>query len=99
MLKQNLVLNDFVNFLKARGRFREIEFIENAVHATPRIPGFPSLIFYIEETRSDPKKQDYVLEIHGNESSVMNREIQEFFNLNKLNIQKIINSLTCAQSF
>ena len=89
MLKQNLVLNDFVNFLKARGRFREIEFIENAVHATPRIPGFPSLIFYIEETRSDPKKQDYVLEIHGNESSVMNREIQEFFNLNKLNIQKI----------
>ena len=51
MFRQNAVLNDFVNFLKARGRFREIEFIDNSVHATPRIPDFPSIIFYIEETK------------------------------------------------
>jgi predicted transcriptional regulator len=89
MFRQNSVLNDFVNFLKARGRFREIEFIDNSVHATPRIPDFPSIIFYIEETRTEPKQLQYVLEIHGNESSVMNREIREFFNLNKLNVQKI----------
>ncbi|PWI49634.1 hypothetical protein CEE45_00450 [Candidatus Heimdallarchaeota archaeon B3_Heim] len=89
MFRQNAVLNDFVNFLKARGRFRDIEFIDNSVHATPRIPDFPSIIFYIEETRSEPKQQLYVLEIHGNESSVMNREIREFFSLNKLNVQKI----------
>ncbi|MHA2154460.1 MAG: hypothetical protein ACXABU_03910 [Candidatus Hodarchaeales archaeon] len=89
MFRQNAVLNDFVNFLKARGRFREIEFIDNSVHATPRIPDFPSIIFYIEETRSEPKQQQYVLEIHGDESSVMNREIREFFSLNKLNVQKI----------
>ena len=89
MFRQNAVLNDFVNFLKARGRFREIEFIDNSVHATPRIPDFPSIIFYIEETRSEPKQQQYILEIHGNESSVMNREIKEFFSLNKLNVQKI----------
>ncbi len=89
MFRQNAVLNDFVNFLKARGRFREIEFIDNSVHATPRIPDFPSLIFYIEETLTEPKQQQYVLEIHGSESSVMNREIKEFFSLNKLNVQKI----------
>ncbi len=89
MFRQNTVLNDFVNFLKARGRFRGIEFIDNSVQATPRIPGFPSIVFYIEETRSEPKQQHYVLEIHGNESSVMNREIQEFFSLNKLSVQKI----------
>ncbi|MFX1504514.1 MAG: hypothetical protein ACFFDC_00215 [Promethearchaeota archaeon] len=86
MYRQNTVLNDFVNFLKARGRFRDIEFIENSVHATPRIPDFPSLVFYIEENRSE---QDYTLEIHGDESTVMNREIQEFFNLNKLSLRKI----------
>ncbi|MFX1516849.1 MAG: hypothetical protein ACFFC6_11090 [Promethearchaeota archaeon] len=86
MYRQNTVLNDFVNFLKARGRFREIEFIDNSVHATPRIPDFPSLVFYIEENRSE---QDYTLEIHGDESSVMNREIQEFFNLNQLSLRKI----------
>ena len=79
MFRQNAVLNDFVNFLKARGRFRDIEFIENSVHATPRIPGFPMIIFYIEETQADPKDLHYVLEIHGAESSVMNREIREFF--------------------
>ncbi len=89
MFRQNSVLNDFVNFLKARGRFREIEFIDNSVHATPRIPDFPSIIFYIEETRTEPKLLQYVLEIHGNESSVMNREIREFFSLNKLNTQKV----------
>ncbi|MHA2223705.1 MAG: hypothetical protein ACXAC8_00630 [Candidatus Hodarchaeales archaeon] len=86
MYRQNIVLNDFVNFLKARGRFREIEFIDNSVHATPRIPDFPSLVFYIEEDRSE---QYYTLEIHGNESPVMNREIQEFFNLNQLGLTKI----------
>ncbi|UCG03564.1 MAG: hypothetical protein JSW11_06155 [Candidatus Heimdallarchaeota archaeon] len=86
MYRQNTVLNDFVNFLKARGRFREIEFIDNSVHATPRIPDFPSLVFYIEENRSE---QDYTLEIHGDESTVMNREIQEFFNLNQLSLRKI----------
>jgi len=84
--RQNTVLNDFVNFLKARGRFREIEFIDNSVHATPRIPDFPSLVFYIEENRSE---QDYTLEIHGDESAVMNREILEFFNLNQLSLRKI----------
>ena len=89
MFRQNVVLNDFVNFLKARGRFRDIEFIENSVHATPRIPGFPMIIFYIEETQADPKDLHYVLEIHGSESSVMNREIREFFSLNKLNENKI----------
>ncbi|MHA1976152.1 MAG: hypothetical protein ACW98F_00820 [Candidatus Hodarchaeales archaeon] len=89
MFRQNAVINDFVNFLKARGRFREIEFIDNSVHATPRIPDFPSIIFYIEETRSEPKQQQYILEIHGNESSVMNREIREFFSLNKLNVRNI----------
>jgi hypothetical protein len=86
LYRQNTVLNDFVNFLKARGRFREIEFIENSVHATPRIPDFPSLIFYIEETQSE---QLYTLEIHGNESTVMNREIQEFFQLNQLELRII----------
>ena len=75
-----------MNFLKARGRFREIEFIDNSVHATPRIPDLPSLVFYIEESHSE---QQYILEIHGSESSVMNREIQEFFKLNKLDIIKI----------
>jgi DNA-binding MarR family transcriptional regulator len=89
MFRQNTVLNDFVNFLKARGRFREIEFIDNSVIATPRIPDFPSIVFYIEETRTEPKEQHYVLEIHGNESSVMIREIQEFFSLNELEIQRI----------
>ncbi len=89
MFRQNAVLNDFVNFLKARGRFRDIEFIENSVHATPRIPGFPMIIFYIEETQPDPKNLHYVLEIHGSESSVMNREIREFFSLNKLSEYKI----------
>ena len=89
MFRQNAVLNDFVNFLKARGRFRDIEFIENSVHATPRIPGFPMIIFYIEETQADPKDLNYVLEIHGSESSVMNREIREFFRLNKLNEHKV----------
>jgi DNA-binding MarR family transcriptional regulator len=84
--RQNTVLNDFVNFLKARGRFRDIEFIDNSVHATPRIPDFPSLVFYIEENRSE---QDYTLEIHGDESTVMNREIREFFNLNQLSLRKI----------
>ncbi|MFX0149789.1 MAG: hypothetical protein ACFFAJ_03315 [Candidatus Hodarchaeota archaeon] len=86
MYRQNTVLNDFVNFLKARGRFREIEFIDNSVHATPRIPDFPSLIFYIEETQSE---QLYTLEIHGNESTVMNREILEFFHLNQLELSII----------
>ena len=86
MYRQNAVLNDFVNFLKARGRFRDIEFIDNSVHATPRIPDFPSLIFYIEEARAE---QHYTLEIHGNESTVMNREIQEFFQLNQLGLMKI----------
>lgn len=86
MYRQNTVLNDFVNFLKARGRFREIEFIDNSVHATPRIPDFPSLVFYIEENRLE---QDYTLEIHGAESTVMNREIGEFFNLNQLSLRKI----------
>ncbi|UCE12816.1 MAG: hypothetical protein JSV04_11555 [Candidatus Heimdallarchaeota archaeon] len=86
MYRQNAVLNDFVNFLKARGRFRDIEFIDNSVHATPRIPDFPSLVFYIEEGRAE---QHYTLEIHGNESTVMNREIQEFFQLNKLGLMKI----------
>ncbi|MFX0185619.1 MAG: hypothetical protein ACFE95_21250, partial [Candidatus Hodarchaeota archaeon] len=86
MYRQNTVLNDFVNFLKARGRFREIEFIDNSVHATPRIPDFPSLIFYIEEAHSE---QQYTLEIHGSESTVMNREIQEFFQLNRLGLKKI----------
>lgn len=75
-----------MNFLKARGRFREIEFIENSVHATPRIPDFPTLVFYIEENRQE---QHYILEIHGNESTVMNREIQEFFQLNQLGLKKI----------
>ncbi len=89
MFRQNAVLNDFVNFLKARGRFRDIEFIENSVHATPRIPGFPMIIFYIEETQADPKDLHYVLEIHGSESNVMNREIREFFGLNKLREYKI----------
>ncbi|MHA1443695.1 MAG: hypothetical protein ACTSR4_02970 [Candidatus Hodarchaeales archaeon] len=89
MFRQNAVLNDFVNFLKARGRFRDIEFIDNSVHATPRIPGFPMIIFYIEETQGDPKDLHYVLEIHGTESSVMNREIREFFSLNKLSERKI----------
>ncbi|MFW9904084.1 MAG: hypothetical protein ACFFFH_07125, partial [Candidatus Thorarchaeota archaeon] len=42
--------------------------------------------FYIEENRSE---QDYTLEIHGDESTVMNREIQEFFNLNQLSLRKI----------
>lgn len=86
MYRQNAVLNDFVNFLKARGRFRDIEFIDNTVHATPRIPDFPSLIFYIEE---DKTEQHYTLEIHGNESTVMNREIREFFQLNQLGLMKI----------
>jgi len=86
LYRQNTVLNDFVNFLKARGRFREIEFIDNSVHATPRIPDFPSLIFYIEEAHSE---QQYTLEIHGSESTVMNREIQEFFQLNRLGLKKI----------
>ncbi|MHA2243469.1 MAG: hypothetical protein ACXADY_00720 [Candidatus Hodarchaeales archaeon] len=86
MFRQNTVLNDFVNFLKARGRFRDIEFINNSVHATPRIPDFPSLVFYIEENRSE---QHYTLEIHGHESIVMNREIQEFFQLNQLGLKKI----------
>lgn len=86
MFRQNTVLNDFVNFLKARGRFRDIEFINNSVHATPRIPDFPSLVFYIEENRSE---QHYTLEIHGHESTVMNREIQEFFHLNQLGLTKI----------
>ncbi|MHA2307362.1 MAG: hypothetical protein ACXACU_18430 [Candidatus Hodarchaeales archaeon] len=86
MYRQNPILNDFVNFLKARGRFREIEFIENSVHATPRIPDLPRLIFYIEETRSE---QHFTLEIHGNESTVMNREIQDFFNLNQLDLINI----------
>ncbi|UCG90100.1 MAG: hypothetical protein JSU57_06490 [Candidatus Heimdallarchaeota archaeon] len=86
MFRQNTVLNDFVNFLKARGRFREIEFIDNSVHATPRIPDFPSLVFYIEENRQE---QHYTLEIHGNESTVMNREIQEFFQLNQLGLKKV----------
>ncbi|MFX0014584.1 MAG: hypothetical protein ACFFB2_05495 [Promethearchaeota archaeon] len=86
MYRQNTVLNDFVNFLKARGRFREIEFIENSVHATPRIPDLPSLVFYIEEDRQE---QYYTLEIHGNESTVMNREIQEFFHLNQLGLKTI----------
>ncbi len=86
MYRQNAILNDFVNFLKARGRFREIEFIENSVHATPRIPDFPSLVFYIEESRLE---QDYTLEIHGDESTVMNREILEFFNLNQLSLRKM----------
>jgi len=90
LYRQNTVLNDFVNFLKARGRFRDIEFIDNSVHATPRIPDFPSLVFYIEETRSE---QQYILEIHGNESTLMNREIQEFFQINQLNLQKIKNKL------
>jgi len=89
LFRQNAVLNDFVNFLKARGRFRDIEFIDNSVHATPRIPGFPMIIFYIEETQGDPKDLHYVLEIHGTESSVMNREIREFFSLNKLSERKI----------
>ncbi|MCK4847921.1 MAG: hypothetical protein KAT16_02740 [Candidatus Heimdallarchaeota archaeon] len=89
MFRQNTVLNDFVNFLKARGRFRDIEFIENSVHATPRIPGFPTIIFYIEETQADPKDLHYILEIHGTESSVMNREIREFFGLNELRELKI----------
>ncbi len=75
-----------MNFLKARGRFREIEFIDNSVHATPRIPDFPTLVFYIEENRQE---QHYTLEIHGNESSVMNREIREFFHLNQLGLKKI----------
>ncbi|MHA2053608.1 MAG: hypothetical protein ACW99F_08425 [Candidatus Hodarchaeales archaeon] len=88
MFRQNAILNDFVNFLKARGRFRDIEFIDNSVHATPRIPDFPSIVFYIEETRSEPKQQSYILEIHGNESTVMNREIREFFNLHELIVQK-----------
>ena len=88
MFRQNAILNDFVNFLKARGRFRDIEFIDNSVHATPRIPDFPSLVFYIEETRSEPKQQNYILEIHGNESNVMNREVREFFNLHELIVQR-----------
>jgi len=86
LYRQNAILNDFVNFLKARGRFRDIEFIENSVQATPRIPDLPSLVFYIEESRSE---QQYILEIHGNESAVMNREIEEFFNLNQLSCKKI----------
>jgi DNA-binding MarR family transcriptional regulator len=86
LYRQNIILNDFVNFLKARGRFREIEFIENSVHATPRIPDLPSLVFYIEETRSE---QHYTLEIHGDESAVMNREIQDFFKLNQLDLINI----------
>jgi len=89
LFRQNAVLNDFVNFLKARGRFRDIEFIDNSVHATPRIPGFPMIIFYIEESQGVPKDLHYVLEIHGTESSVMNREIREFFSLNKLSERKI----------
>lgn len=76
MYRQNAVLNDFVNFLKARGRFRSIEFVENTIQATPRIPDFPSLIFYIEQSGGE---QYYTLEITGNESVVMNREIKEFF--------------------
>ena len=72
--------------MKARGRFRDIEFIDNSVHATPRIPGFPTLVFYIEENRTE---QHYTLEIHGDESTVMNREIQEFFHLNQLHLKKI----------
>ncbi len=86
MYRQDTLLNDFVNFLKARGRFREIEFIENSVHATPRIPDMPRLVFYIEEIRSE---QHYTLEIHGNESIVMNREVQDFFNLNQLDLIRI----------
>ena len=76
MYRQNAVLNDFINFLKARGRFRSIEFVENTVQATPRIPDLPSLIFYIEQSGAE---QYYTLEITGNESAVMNREIVEFF--------------------
>lgn len=86
MYRQDTLLKDFVNFLKARGRFREIEFIENSVHATPRIPDMPRLVFYIEETHSE---QHYTLEIHGNESIVMNREVQDFFNLNQLDLIRI----------
>ena len=86
LYRQNTVLNDFINFLKARGRFKDIEFIDNSVQAIPRIPDFPKLIFYIEESRTD---QQYILEIHGNESAVMNREIQEFFNLNQLGLKQI----------
>lgn len=86
MFRQNTVLNDFVNFLKARGRFRDIEFIDNSVHATPRIPDFPTLVFYIEENRLE---HHYTLEIHGNESTVMNREIREFFKLNQLGLKKV----------
>ncbi|MFW9856085.1 MAG: hypothetical protein ACFFFG_13605 [Candidatus Thorarchaeota archaeon] len=76
MYRQNAVLNDFINFLKARGRFRSIEFVENTVQAIPRIPDLPSLIFYIEQSGAE---QYYTLEITGNESAVMNREIREFF--------------------
>ena len=86
LYRQNTVLNDFINFLKARGRFKDIEFIDNSVQAIPRIPDFPKLIFYIEESRTD---QQYILEIHGNESAVMNKEIQEFFNLNQLGLKQI----------
>jgi DNA-binding MarR family transcriptional regulator len=86
LYRQNTILNDFVNFLKARGRFRDIEFIENSVHATPRIPDMPNLVFYIEDTRSE---QHYTLEIHGDESPVMNKEIQDFFNLNQLDLIRI----------
>ncbi|MHA1972193.1 MAG: hypothetical protein ACTSW1_04320 [Candidatus Hodarchaeales archaeon] len=86
MYRQNTVLNDFINFLKARGRFREIEFIDNSVQAIPRIPDFPKLVFYIEETRTSQK---YILEINGTESSVMNREIKEFFSLNNLGLHQI----------
>ncbi len=86
MYRQNIVLNDFINFLKARGRFKDIEFIDNSVQAIPRIPDFPKLIFYVEESRTN---QQYVLEIHGNESAVMNREIQEFFSLNRLGLKQI----------
>jgi DNA-binding MarR family transcriptional regulator len=86
LFRQNTILNDFVNFLKARGRFRDIEFIDNTVHATPRIPDLPTLVFYIEENRLEHL---YTLEIHGNESTVMNREIQEFFELSKLGLKKV----------
>ncbi|MHA1331325.1 MAG: hypothetical protein ACTSR2_09625, partial [Candidatus Hodarchaeales archaeon] len=46
----------------------------------------PKLVFYIEETRTSQK---YILEINGTESSVMNREIKEFFSLNNLGLHQI----------
>lgn len=99
MYRQNILLNDFINFLKARGRFGDIEFIDNKVKAIPTLPDHPTLVFYQDEDKAK-KTIRFTLEVKGPESDFLDREIREFFRLNKLHLfaQRLIMGLIQEKS-